>query len=92
MFNDIGQYFNLLKNGDPLKVYIEDGKPIADELEIGVKALENHVFFPSVTTMPAAIDGHGQTLMVGVKDFYRHTSERNFEYDKRMLFKLSDGG
>ena len=43
MFNDIGQYFNLLKRGDPLHIHIEEEndeeKPIADELEIGVKAI-----------------------------------------------------
>lgn len=42
--------------------------------------------------MPAAIGGHGQTLMVGVKDALQQAHEKNYSYDKRELFKLSDGG
>ena len=42
--------------------------------------------------MPVAMGGHGQTLMVGLKDAIQVSQKKVYEYDKRELFKLSDGG
>ena len=88
MFDDLGDFVDLLRKGDPLVVHTEN-KDLTEELKTGAQALEHHVFFPTLASMPFAADGHGQTFIFGVRSRFQ-TEE--YPYDRRELFKFKDGG
>lgn len=56
---DFKDFISLTKKGDPLIIHCDDEKELSDELKIGARAVENHIFFPTKATMPVAWKGHG---------------------------------
>lgn len=90
MFDDIQVFVNLMRKGDPLIIHDYKTKQLCEEQKVGCQAIENHVFYPTNSTMPVAWKGHGQTIFNGVKSAV--VDIKGFQYDKRDLFQLSDGG
>ena len=89
MFDDLSSFVDLLRKGDPLVVHTDNKDDLTEELKTGVQALEHHVFFPTVASMPFAADGHGQTFIFGFRSRY---DDKEYPYDRRELFKFKDGG
>ena len=88
---DFKEFFSLNKKGDPLIIHCDDeDKELSETLKIGARAIQNHIFFPTKATMPVAWKGHGQTFLQGIK--HQVCSKREYKYDRRDVFKLSDGG
>ena len=70
---------------------IHDGgdKPKSEKIELGIKAIQGHVFAPTLLSAPMLTKGHGQTFIAGIKETYFH---RKSKYDRRIKLKFSDGG
>ena len=88
MFAEIENLFTVIEEGDPLQIEKEQKTKLCDSLKLGVQAIKGHVFRPSYISLPI-VDGHTQTILMGLKGMMS-TSE--YEFDKRMTFKLKDGG
>ena len=42
---DFKEFFSLMKKGDPLMIHCDHEKELSDQLKIGARAIENHIFF-----------------------------------------------
>ena len=57
--NSFKQFFNLLRKGDPLVIHDEGEKPKSEKIELGIKAVQGHVFVPTLLSAPMLTKGHG---------------------------------
>lgn len=57
--NEFLDFYNLLKKGDPLVVHDSKDKPKTPEIVLGIKAIQGHVFAPSLMSAPMLTKGHG---------------------------------
>ena len=59
----------------------------------GLRAVQGSTFKPSLMSFHTLTGGLIQTLMIGYKEvLYNYFTGGDYPYDKRELFKLSDGG
>ena len=66
MLEDLEKLFTVIDKGDPLLVEDNQKIKLCDSLKLGVRAIDGHVFCPSAVSLPF-IDGHAQTVLMGVK-------------------------
>ena len=58
----------------------------------GLRAASDCEFWPSRLSFNSLFGGHMQTILTAPKELAWHLMYGNYEYDKREVFKLSDGG
>ena len=67
--------------------------PKTDLLMKGLRAVEGSEFMPSIWSFTYLSGGNVQTLMIAYKKhLYNMFTGGDYPYDKRELFKFSDGG
>jgi len=83
MFDQVRDYFDFLRQGDPLVFHFTEPMETSNgrdevvekspSIMFGVKALRGHKYFPSLTSAPFVFKGHGQTAMAEIKDVIKNT-------------------
>ena len=82
-----------MPSGDPLKIHGTKSNK-SEKIQLGIRAIEGHVYAPPAITVPLMFGGHSQAVISGFRSMIHPglSSKTIIKYDREELFKYSDGG